>query len=64
MSGQAEPTVQDAARDPAVASVVGGGGSTLDARLLDKPQQFSGEEAEWGDWKFKFVNWMSLLNPK
>ena len=36
----------------------------LDARLLDKPVRFSDQEADWADWKFSFVNWVCLIEPR
>jgi hypothetical protein len=36
----------------------------LDLRLFDKPGQFSGQEVDWHEWKFKLQTWLALVDPQ
>ena len=38
--------------------------SLIDQRVLGKPSSFNGEEKDWPDFDFSFINWMGCLIPE
>ena len=35
----------------------------LRAKVVEKPHPFSGTEEKWRQWRFQFLNWMSIVEP-
>jgi len=36
----------------------------FDAKLLERPAPVSGRDEDWPDWKFSFMNWLAVVDPK
>ena len=36
----------------------------LDPRLLNKPEVYDGNDEHWLSWRFEFLNWVSVIEPR